>query len=79
MTGLLSRRVVGLTSTVAALSALYTYSGTLVPALFYGTMSTPNTTVDLKKIGKNLVKKVPSMQVIFGLDKRDSSSKRVCC
>jgi len=48
----------------AALSvALYSWSGGILPAS-YGTMASANKTVNLSKIGKNLVKKVPSMQEV---------------
>jgi len=65
MIGILSRRkVLGVTSAFAALSAaLYTWSGAILPVTFYGTMAA-NKTVDLSKIGRNLVKKVPSMEEV---------------
>jgi len=63
MTALLSKKVVGITGTfAAALSALYAYSGTFLPAAFFGTMAASNHSLDLSKIGKNVVKKVPSME-----------------
>jgi len=62
---ILSRRVVGVTSAFAALSAaLYTWSGAILPASYYGTMASANKTVDLGRIGKNNVKKVPSMEEV---------------
>jgi hypothetical protein len=64
MSVILSRRVVGVTSAFAALSAaLYTWSGAILPVTYYGTMAA-NKTMDLSKIGRNLVKKVPSMEEV---------------
>ncbi|ODN01167.1 Prostamide/prostaglandin F synthase [Orchesella cincta] len=64
MTTLLSKKVVVTGTFAAALSALYAYSGSFLPAAFFGTIAASNHTMDLTKIGKNVVKKVPSMEKI---------------
>lgn len=65
MTLVISRRVAGVTGAfAAALSALYAYTGTLIPAALYSTTPEPIMPLDLSKLGQNTVKRVPSMEVI---------------
>lgn len=48
--------------------AVFSFAGTLIPASWYsGFLSTtPNMPLELTKIGKNLVKKVPTLEVSHG-------------
>lgn len=62
MTSLLSRRVLGFTGAVAALSTYLSLSG--LPAAVIVTRPLSNMSIDLEKLGKNVIKKVPSMEEV---------------